>query len=231
MTLALAIVASLTLAVQEVPGTVQGVVRDAGDGAPISGVEIELVGTGRSTITDDSGCYVIASVPGGERRLRARRLGFMPLEVDLSVPSAGVVAVDFHLQVTAFVLPTIGTTVAAVTPTPDLHAPSPDEPIPARAVVRVLDSSPGVTELGIGAGARALLGPDPPAPDNVLYVRGAGASLDLMLLDGAPVHAPFHLGGLVDPGLPPSIERAERLQGGVTARYDGGRPGSTRPPR
>jgi hypothetical protein len=222
MTLALAVVASLTLAVQEVPGTVQGVVRDAGDGDPISGVEIELVGTDRSAVTDASGSYVITSVPGGERRLRARRLGFMPLEVDLSVPSAGVVSVDFHLQVAAFVLPTLGTTVAAVDPGPGLHKPTADEPIPARAVVRVLDGSPGVTELGIGAGARALLGPDPPAPDNVLYVRGAGASLDLMLLDGAPVHAPFHLGGLVDPGLPPSIERAERLQGGVTARYDGG---------
>lgn len=222
MTLALAVVASLTLAVQEVPGTVQGVVRDAVDGRPISGAEIELVGTGRSTVTDDSGSYLIPAVPGGERRLRARRLGFMPLEVDLSVPAAGVVAVDFHLQVAAFVLPTIGTTVAAVSPAPGLRAPPTEEPIPARAVVRVLDGSPGMAELGIGAGARALLGPDPPAPDNVLYVRGAGVSLDLMLLDGAPVHAPFHLGGLIDPGLPPTIQRAERLQGGVTARYDGG---------
>jgi len=53
-------------------------------------------------------------------------------------------------------------------------------------------------------------------------VRGAGASLDLVLLDGAPVHAPFNLGGLLEPGLPLSIERAQRMQGGVTARYDGG---------
>ena len=94
--------------------------------------------------------------------------------------------------------------------------------VPAHATVQILDAAPGVTELGIASGALALMGPDPPAPDNVLYVRGAGASLDLVLLDGAPVHAPFHLGGLVEPGMPPSIQLAERMQGGLTARYDGG---------
>ncbi|MGD8496667.1 MAG: carboxypeptidase-like regulatory domain-containing protein, partial [Gemmatimonadales bacterium] len=194
MTLALAIVASLTLAVQEAPGTVQGVVRDAGDGQPIAGAEIELLGTGRSAVTDEDGRYVLAAVPGGERRLRARRFGFTPLDVDLSVPASGVVSVDFHLEVSAFLLPPVGATVAAATPAPPPRALAEEQRMPARAVVRVLDASPGVGELGIGAGARALLGPDPPAPDNVLYVRGAGASLDLVLLDGAPVHAPFHLG-------------------------------------
>lgn len=222
MTLALAIVASLTLAVQEAPGTVQGVVRDAGDGQPIAGAEIELLGTGRSAVTDEQGRYVLAAVPGGERRLRARRFGFTPLDVDLSVPASGVVSVDFHLEGSAFLLPPVAATVAAAPPAPAPGALAEEQRMPARAVVRVLDASPGVGELGIGAGARALLGPDPPAPDNVLYVRGAGASLDLVLLDGAPVHAPFHLGGLLDPGLPPSVQRAERLQGGVTARYDGG---------
>lgn len=223
MTLALAIVASLGLGVQQAPSTVQGVVRGADDGSPVIGAEIVLVGSGRSTVTDSSGRYVLQDVAGGDRRLRAHHLGFLPLEVDLSVPPAGVVAVDFHLRVRAFELQPIDATVAMMpvrTP-PDAAAEEPAG-LPARTVVRELGASPGVTEMGIAAGAKALLGPDPPAPDNVLYVRGAGAALDLVLLDGAPVHAPFHLGGLIDPGLPPAIERAERLHGGVTARYDGG---------
>lgn len=223
MTLALAIVASLGFVMQDASGTVQGVVRDVADGRPIAGAEVVLVGSDHSALTDQSGRYMLPEVPRGERRLRAVHIGFSPLLVDLTVPEDGRVAVDFHLRSNAYELPPVSAKVA-MTPRVALHRPEPfeDETVPARAVIRALDASPGVAELGISAGARALLGPDPPAPDNVLYVRGAGASLDLVLLDGAPVHAPFHLGGLVSPGLAPPIHRAKRLQGGVTARYDGG---------
>lgn len=222
MTLGLAIVASLGLAVQAVPGTVEGVVRSADDGRPIAGAEIELVGTGHTAVADTDGKYVV-EVPAGDHHLMAHRFGFAPLIVELSVPSAGHVAVDFHLQVHAFLMPPV-TVVERSTAQLDKPAEktSVAPAVPAHASVRVLDASPGVTELGIASGAKALLGPDPPAPDNVLYVRGAGVSLGLVLLDGAPVHAPFHLGGLVEPGLPPSIQRVQRMQGGVTARYDGG---------
>ncbi|MFW6039802.1 MAG: TonB-dependent receptor [Gemmatimonadota bacterium] len=223
MMLALAVVASLGFEVQDAPGTVQGFVRDAGSGEGIPGAEVVLVGSNRSAVTDRDGRYAITDVPGGERRIGAHRLGFAPLEVDLSVPPSGVVSVDFHLRIEAFRLAPVGAIVAAGErpPAARVVVHDPDH-LPAGAALRELGTSPGVAELGIDAGARALLGPDPPAPDNVLYVRGAGASLDLVLLDGAPVQAPFHLGGLVSPGLPPSIVRADRLQGGVTARYDGG---------
>jgi len=222
MTLGLAIVASLGLAFQAVPGTVEGVVRSADDGQPIPGAEIELVGTGRTTVADTAGRYVV-EVSAGDHRLRAHRFGFAPLVVELSVPASGLIAVDFHLRVDAFPMPPV-TIVDRRTSGSDRQKQDAAMAVavPAQASVRVLDTSPGVAELGITSGAQALLGPDPPAPDNVLYVRGAGASLDLVLLDGAPVHAPFHLGGLVEPGLPPSIQRAQRMQGGVTARYDGG---------
>ena len=222
MTLGLAIIASVGLAVQAVPGTVQGVVRSSSDGRPLSGAEVSLLGTERSVIADGDGRYEIHDVPSGDTRLRATRIGFSALDVALSVPSSGRVIVDFHLQVDAFLMPP----VTVVERRSEQRDPPPPvataEVVPARATVRILDTAPGVTELGIAAGAQALMGPDPPAPDNVLYVRGAGASLDLVLLDGAPVHAPFHLGGLVEPGLPPSIQSAERMQGGLTSRYDGG---------
>ncbi|MEE8488124.1 MAG: carboxypeptidase regulatory-like domain-containing protein, partial [Gemmatimonadota bacterium] len=96
MTPGLAIVASLGLAFQVAPGTVEGVVRSADDGQPIAGAEIELVGTGRTTVADIEGRYVV-EVPAGDHRLRARRFGFAPLIVELSVPTAGLIAVDFHL--------------------------------------------------------------------------------------------------------------------------------------
>lgn len=222
MTFGLAIIASIGLAVQTVPGTVEGVVRSSSDGSPLSGAEVSLLGTDRTVISDADGRYSLYDVPSGVTRLRATRLGFAALDVELSVPSSGRVIVEFHLQVEAILMPPV--TVEQRQPAAAREPPPPrqTESVPAHATVRILDTAPGVTELGIASGAQALMGPDPPAPDNVLYVRGAGASLDLVLLDGAPVHAPFHLGGLVEPGLPPSVRLAERMQGGQTARYDGG---------
>jgi hypothetical protein len=222
MTFGLAIIASIGLAVQAVPGTVEGVVRSSSDGSPLSGAEVSLLGTERTVIADGNGRYSISQVPSGEARLRATRLGFGALDVELSVPSAGRVIVDFHLQIQALVMPPVTVVEHQPQPEPEPPPAAAAEFVPAHATVRILNTAPGVTELGIASGARALMGPDPPAPDNVLYVRGAGAALDLVLLDGAPVHAPFHLGGLVEPGLPPSIQLAERMQGGLTSRYDGG---------
>lgn len=233
MTLGLALLASLSVAVQDAPATspsttaapvtIAGVVRDASGGLPVPGAQIHLVGTDRYSTADSDGRYELAGIPYGVRRVQVRRFGFRPLDVDLAIPRGGSVALDFHLEVAAVLLPTVNADVAML---PVGHGPpeiaDAGAGLPADAAVRDLDVSPGVGGSGIGAGAEALLGPDPPAPDNILYVRGAGAALGMVLLDGAPVHAPFHLGGLLSPGLPPSIARAERLQGGLTARYDGG---------
>jgi hypothetical protein len=85
-----------------------------------------------------------------------------------------------------------------------------------------LESTPGVAELGLAEIVREIPGTAPPDPSDVLYVRGGSADLKLVLLDGAPVYAPFHLGGLINP-LDPDILRAATLYlGGAPARFDGG---------
>ena len=52
--------------------------------------------------------------------------------------------------------------------------------------------------------------------------RGAAADLKLVLLDGAPVYAPFHLNGLLDAFTDGVLEDASLYIGGTPARYDGG---------
>ena len=219
------------------PGTVRGVVRDASDGAPLASAVITLVRDARSTVSDRNGYYVFHDVPAGERRIRASRLDFQPLEVSIDLPDGRVLEVDFLLSLRPVEMPVVEARASAVR-TVDSLASEP-EPAPlGTAVVQVLDATPGVAETGIAAAAKVMLGPDPPAPDNVLFVRGAGAALDLILLDGAPVQAPFHLGGFLQPSVPASVTQAVRLQGGVSPRWDGGlsdvlllesRPGSGSP--
>jgi hypothetical protein len=200
---------------------VRGVVRDAADGRPLANAIVTLVSDDRSTITDGEGIYIFYGVASGERQIRASRLDFQPVIVTIDLREGGRLKVDFLLSLRPVEMP-----VMEARASPHIRIDSlPNEPDPVpvgTAVVQVLEATPGVAETGIAAAAKVLLGPDPPAPDNVLFVRGAGAALDLILLDGAPVQAPFHLGGLLQPSVAPGVVHAARLQGGVSPRWDGG---------
>ena len=205
------------------PGTVRGVVRDATDGRPLPNALVTLISDDRSTITNGDGVYLFRNVPPGERRMRASRLDFHPLEVSLDLPDGSTLQVDFLLTLRPVEMPAVEARASPLYRADTLASELEPEPVPVgTAVVRVLDSTPGVAETGLAAAVDVILGPDPPAPDNVLFVRGAGAALDLILLDGAPVQAPFHLGGLIQPSVAPSVTHATRLQGGVSPRWDGG---------
>lgn len=203
------------------PGTVRGVVRDANDGRPLPNALVTLIGDDRSVLTNSDGIYLFRHVSPGERQVRASRIDFQPLEVSLDLPAGSTLEVDFLLTLRPVEMPAVE---ARASPFyhPDTLLSQPEPVTVGTAEVRVLEATPGVAEAGLAAAANVMLGPDPPAPDNVLFVRGAGAALDLVLLDGAPVQAPFHLGGLIQPSVAPSVTRAARLQGGASPRWDGG---------
>ena len=142
-----------------------------------------------------------------------------PFVVEVLVPARAEVRVDMALVLRPVPLPPVlahnrlprgGDTVAA-TP-PDLGAAS----------VRALEASPGVAELGLAANHVGAPGSDPADPSDVLYVRGAAADLKLVLLDGAPVYAPFHVGGLINAFDPGVLRSATLYLGGAPAKYDGG---------
>ncbi len=173
------------------PGTVMGVVRDATDGTPLPNALVTLIRDDRSTITNRDGVYLFRDVAPGERRVRATRIDFHPLEVSVDLPDGSTLEVDFLLTLRPVEMPAVEARASPLFH-PDTLVSEPEPVTVGTAEVRVLDATPGVAEVGLAAAANVMLGPDPPAPDNVLFVRGAGAALDLVLLDGAPVQAPFH---------------------------------------
>ncbi|MDX1578590.1 MAG: protein kinase, partial [Gemmatimonadota bacterium] len=65
-----------------------------------------------------------------------------------------------------------------------------------RHMLRTLELAPGGPESGLAA-ARALAGGDP-GGDGALLIRGGDPDPKQVLLDGIPIHTPFHLGGLVE---------------------------------
>ncbi|MGH7540399.1 MAG: TonB-dependent receptor [Gemmatimonadota bacterium] len=223
------VLAALLAAAPSVPpdtleGSVQGRVLSAGADMPVAGAAVELRAPGeyRLVLTDDAGRYRIAGLAPGPRTVAARALDHAPLEAGVVIPADGSVTLDLRLDVRPVVLPSL---YAAVPGADGLV----DRPRVARGplrqegetALRALEAGPGVAELGLGGG-EGRPGPDPGDPSSVLFVRGAAQDLKLVLLDGAPVYAPFHLSGLVDAFPQGLLEKATLYTGGTPARLDGG---------
>ena len=204
-----------------VTGTIRGRVLGQESGEALSFVVIE-VGEGdtyRATRTGEDGRYVLDDVPPGRRRLRARALDRQPLELTLKVPAGETVQLDLSLGLRPVGLPLLqvmGLASWSEVNVRGRHELTPGSP--AAAELKALEASPGVAELGLAEEIR----PGGTDPNSSLYVRGATSDLKMVLLDGAPVYAPFHLGGLMDAMQPGVIDSSRVYVGGAPARYNGG---------
>lgn len=219
--ISLALVAALSQT-QGPNATVRGQVRSEGSGGPLRLAVIEVVSANRriQTTTDTLGVYVLRNVPAGRRVLRATHFDHAPLEVEVVVNNSNEMMLDFALELRPVKLAAL---TARALPFKSAADTVPvGEAALGQAEVKAMEATPGVAELGLADAAREVPGQQPADPTDVLYVRGGTADLKLVLLNGAPVYAPFHLGGLIS-ALDSDFMRAARLYvGGAPARYDGG---------
>jgi hypothetical protein len=204
--------------------TVWGQVRSERTGAPLRHALVEVLTPGlppATAVTDSNGVYVVRDVPPGRRLLRATHLDHAPHEVEVLLVADRAHPIDFDLEFRPLRLVAVTAEGARGLPAAlDTVSMTPSEIGPA--VARVLESAAGVTELGLADAAREVPGHEPVDPTDVLYVRGGPADLKLVLLNGVPVYAPFHVGGLIH-ALDADVLRSATLYvGGAPARYDGG---------
>lgn len=209
-------------------GMVEGRVVSDGDGDPVRAAVVEVVGMPHQfAITDSNGVYNLPEIPAGPHRLRARHLDHRPLEVGLLVVPNDTINLEFELELRPVPLPTLHVVHRKILPGMDsisppgiTNSPAPDE---LRAsTVSSLAASPGVAELGLADAIPNEHGSEPPDPSDILYVRGATADLKSVYLDGAPVYAPVHLGGVMEAFHTGVLNGATLHTGGSSARYDGG---------
>jgi hypothetical protein len=186
-------------------------------------VELRVPGGVQSALTDAGGRYRFPDVPAGTASLRAYYLGHRARTLEVLVPPSGAVGVDLELEAEAVAIPGI-TVIADPFRVPDPDGAGPLSPVTAGAAVELalLEVTPGLAEVALTPGGGAGGGRDPADPRQVLLMRGSTADLKLVLLDGAPVYTPFHLGGLLESFDPGTLGRAAHHVGGAPARYDGG---------
>lgn len=216
--LALVLATSTASAQDTTRGVIHGRVQSEPSGLPVVSAVVEA-DDGRENVlvmADSTGAYRLR-VGAGRQTLRVRHLDHVPTEMEVLVPPGGALDLDVMLRHRPIVLPALN-----VRPPMDPRADS----IPVSRPEFALTIGRRATEDG---GMAETLTPGlTPIPGETggvgeaLYVRGSAANLQLVLLDGAPVYAPFHMGGLIESFEPEVVGSAELYLGGAPARYDGG---------
>ncbi|HSR41038.1 MAG TPA: TonB-dependent receptor, partial [Longimicrobiales bacterium] len=200
-------------------GEVHGTV--AGRRSPLSHAWISLdrsgVGPG-GAVSDGGGRYEIRGVPPGVRRIQVERIGYRPHDVEVVVPSGARLTVDLELEGDPVLVR--GLTVRASPVRPSEAAEGAGETDLVDVALRTLELAPGGPESGLAA-ARALAGGEP-GGDATLLVRGGDPDPRQVLLDGIPIHTPFHLGGLVEAMDPSLLGGVEHYAGAAPAPVLGG---------
>lgn len=200
-------------------GVIRGTVLSEPSGLPVALAVVEA-DNGTTTvhaISDSAGAYRLV-VAAGDQTLRVRHLDHAPMEQGVLVPAGGEVALDVTLVHRPIALAPVRV-LRPIDPRADsIAAHRPDLGV-------VIDHSAVENAGGVGSTLNVSLPPgtaDPGSVTDALYVRGSSANLQLVLLDGAPVYAPFHMGGLIDTFEPDVVGSARLYLGGAPARYDGG---------
>ena len=85
-------------------GTINGVVTDQATQLPVAGAQVVVVGTQRGSMTNDQGQYSIPGVPAGTYDVRARRVGYAPQVVRVTVTAGAALTANFALPVSATTL-------------------------------------------------------------------------------------------------------------------------------
>jgi Carboxypeptidase regulatory-like domain len=221
----LMLAASIALAQVPTTGTITGVVRGhlqaRGDPLPFAVVLATTAGVERSAVADSLGRYRVEDVPAGLVRLRVMHPGHDSAPLEVVVAAGRTVFVDVDLQRNPIGVEPLTVVAEPILNVPDQERSESPPALPDLSVI-ALEASPGFGEIGLGEAAATLPGNDPADPSDVLFMRGSTTDLKLVLLDGAPIYTPFHLGGLLKSFDASSLGGAALHVGGAPARYDGG---------
>ena len=216
---ALFVLLSLSIAVHTglaQSGTINGFVRDAKDGEPLSYVNIYLENTDIGTTSNDRGYYVINHIPPDEYTLIFSMIGYETVKKSINVSADSVFVIDANLERNVLEMDDIVKTA-------ERERFEREVEISTNTVnVRGLTSLPSLAEADLFRTLQHLPGVSSQSDfSSQLYVRGGSPDQNLILLDGVTVYNPFHLGGIFSTFNVDAIKKVEFMTGGFPAEYGG----------
>ena len=96
-------------------GNIAGRVTDAGSNQPVASAQIQVVGTTRGAVTNETGAYRIANIPAGTYTLRVLRIGFQSTTQTVAVTDGATATADFAIPAVAIKLDEVVTTATGAT--------------------------------------------------------------------------------------------------------------------
>ncbi len=196
---------------------------DRRSGDPISGVLVSFSKRGANRVTDDRG-LAAGHKNAATVRVLARRLGYADLDTLVAVPKAGGVVV-LLLERSAVELPPLTVEAERRMTSIELHRLVFDREVAVGAVGMTqaeIKAVPPMVESDVLRSLQALAGVSSVNDySGELFVRGGGSDQVAVLIDGAPVFAPYHMFGLFGAFNADAVESTEFYRGSIPARYGG----------
>ncbi len=195
--------------------TIRGVITDANSGDPLSGANVMLVGTNRSTSTNEKGQYSF-QVPVGLYDLMITSVGYIEERKPVAVVGDGLLNTElfdqsyeleeitireraFENNVTDARMGINSLDISSIKRLPSFMGET--------DVLKSLTFLPGVSTVGEGASG--------------FNVRGGNFDQNLILMDGAPVFYPSHMLGFFSLINSEMVDNLTLYRGGVPAKYGG----------
>ncbi|HUF69752.1 MAG TPA: carboxypeptidase-like regulatory domain-containing protein [Longimicrobiales bacterium] len=210
------------------PAQVNGHVLDAHSGAAVRSALVQMSGASgqRTTFTDDHGAYRFDDIVADEYVLTVLHPGYDNGRIRLRIRQGSSLTIDMPLDPVPLRMP--GIHAIGRTATGPTVADRATDDADLRARLDQLGRTGRQAAGALGDLVLADIARDPPPNDpggrqpHVLYVWGSSAGRGRILLDGATLDAPLHLGGILPPLDPEMLARAELRTAGTSPRHDGG---------
>ena len=221
---ALVICAVLLAMAESAAGQIRGRITHAGTTEPVASAFVRLTGkAARLASSDASGWYVFAGLSEGDYCVLVDHPAYEPARACIRLGPSASLMLDLPLVLKPVVLAPMVVVGARDAIVRDSTDSAPGSSL-ARINPLILGTSAGRTLTtpllnAMGEDGREMPGD---ARQHALYLWGTSSERGRVLLDGASVNAPLHLGTLLPPVDPEVLSSAAMRTGGISPRYDGG---------
>ena len=221
----LAFLPSANLAQVSTPGAWAARAVDRTSGVPLADVLISFPEHSVTRLTDDRGLAAGVGAAGPIRVL-ATRLGYADLDTLVVAPaSSSGAAIELPMERAAISMPALTVQVERQMTSRELHRRMFEREIAVGAVgvtEAEIKAVPALAEADVFRSLQSLAGVTSVNDyTGELFVRGGGGDQVAVLLDGAPVFAPYHMYGYFGGFNADVVESTEFYRGSMPARHGG----------